>query len=84
MSVYNGVSIIPPTEWEAPDITIATDACLVGCGGTCGDYYFHSGVPEIIKKLELHISELELLSVIVAVKLWSSQCVGKKMTICTL
>ena len=81
ISVYNGVSIIPPTEWEAPDFTIATDACLVGCGGTCGDYYFHSGFPENIKKLELHISELELLSVIVAIKLWSSQCVGKKMTI---
>ena len=30
---YNGVSFIPSSFWAEPDVTFATDSCLVGCGG---------------------------------------------------
>ena len=29
---YNGVSLIPDREWSEPDVVLATDACLAGCG----------------------------------------------------
>jgi hypothetical protein len=81
MSVYNGVSVMPATEWESPDVSIATDACLLGCGGVCDKGFFHAGFPEFIAKLELHISELELLAIIVAVKIWSDFCLGRRITV---
>ena len=68
---FNGVSVIPSSTWELPDVTFATDACLVGCGGRCGSQYFHSVFPDFIRELNVHISELEMLTVIVGVKLWS-------------
>ena len=30
---YNWVSLIPDREWSEPDVVLATDACLAGCGG---------------------------------------------------
>ena len=37
METYNGVSFIPSSFWTEPDVTFATDSCLVGCGGICMD-----------------------------------------------
>lgn len=78
---FNGVHIIPASVWESPDITFATDACLVGCGGWCGHKYFHSTFPDFVQNQSLHISELELLAVIVGVKLWSKNCKGKRISV---
>ena len=81
MPVYNGVSLIDYGEWLEADSAISTDACLTGCGGICGNMYFHSRFPGFIEEQQLHISALELLAVVVGLKLWGQQMKGKRLVI---
>ena len=60
---YNGVSFIPAAIWTEPDVTFATDSCLVGCGGICAGEYFHTSFPKDIADQELPIHCLEMLAV---------------------
>ena len=64
------MSFINSTDWSSPDEYVASDACLSGCGGVCGSEGFHSEVPDFILRQSLHISALELLSIVVCLKLW--------------
>ena len=77
---FNGVSIIPVSRWEEPDFTVATDACLVGCGGTCQGEFFRATFPGWVRK-NRHISELEILTVCVAAKLWSPFFKARRITL---
>ena len=70
---YNGVTLIPEARCSEPDAMLATDACLAGCGVVCGSEYFRSEFPAEITQTALHISALEMLAVVVAVKIWGSQ-----------
>ena len=70
---YNGVSMMDFEEWSEPDQLCATDACLVGAGGTFADSCFHCEFPNFIRKENLHINNLELLTIDVAVKLWGQK-----------
>ena len=67
---YNGVTLIPEARWSEPDTVFATDACLAGCGGVCGNEYFWSEFPARISQATLHISALEMLAVVLAVRVW--------------
>ena len=78
---YNGVSMIPDLLWCKPDTVLSTDSCLAGCGGVCGDEYFHAAYPEHIKKQNLCINALEMLTVTVALKVWSKKLTGKRVLI---
>ena len=81
LPAYSGVSLIPERDWSEPDAVLASDACLVGCGATCGIQYFTSPFPPDILALGLHISALELLAVTVAVKLWAPTLGRKKLLV---
>ena len=83
MEEYNGVSIMSIEEWSEPDAVLASDACLIGCGAWSEEsrQFFHSTFPECISKLGLHISDLELLSIVVAIKVWGRQLSGKKIMV---
>ena len=83
MHTFNGVSIIPELQWSSPDSIFSVDACLTGCGGTCGTGFFHSGFPQFILDLKLHINALELLTISVAIKLWGHLWKGKRIMIYT-
>ena len=75
MEDFDGISIIPPIGWDAPDTVFSSDACLVSGGGWCEQSLeaFHVKFPKwLTKRDDVHINELELLTVIVALKLWSS------------
>ena len=78
---YNGVSMMDFEEWSEPDQLCATDACLVGAGGTFADSCFHCEFPDFIRKENLHINNLELLTIVVAVKLWGHLWKGKKLVL---
>ena len=58
-----------------------TDACLTGFGGICARYYFHAEFPEFISIQRLDISYLELLTIIVALKLWGHLWRGFRLTV---
>ena len=83
MERYNGVSIIPQEMWSEPDKVISTDSCLSGCGGYSywTSEYFHTGFPEFILKQGLDINCLELLTVVVALKLWGPFLKGKRFKV---
>ena len=78
---YNGVSLIPETSWSKPDERLATDARLVGCGGVCGNEYFYAHFPEQTREEAKHISALEMLTIVVAVKNWGEQLTRAKVLV---
>jgi len=78
---FNGVSLISGARWSKPDEVIASDACLVGCGATCGREYFHKEFPLSVINQSLHINALELLALIVAVSVWAPTLRGKRITV---
>ena len=78
---YNGVSFIPSAIWAEPDVTFATDSCLVGCGGICGREYFHTAFPKDIEEQGLPIHRLEMLAVLLAVRIWGSRLQASKVQI---
>ena len=67
---FNGVALIPNARWSESDAVLATDACLVGCGGVCEEEFFQSEFPVGIAESACHISALEMLTVAVAVRIW--------------
>ena len=72
MPQYNGISMIPRPYWSEVNSVLATDACLSGCGAVnwvTGEY-FHSVFPSDILALDLSINSLELLTIMVAIKVW--------------
>lgn len=79
--LYNGVSIMPIADWSVPDGVVSCDACLSGCGGWFEGLYFHTVFPQFILDMELHINELELLTLVVVCKLWGSQWKGMRIKI---
>jgi len=78
---FNGVSVISTEKWSRPDEVIASDACLKGCGATCGTEYFHEVFPEHVISKDLHINALELMALVVAVTVWSDQLRGKRVIV---
>ena len=76
LSHFNGVSVIPSDVVISNPELFATDACLTGCGAVCFGEYFHREFPEFILAKGLHINALELLTVVIAIKLWSLKLAG--------
>ena len=74
---FNGVSMLPEAHWSVPDAILATDACPTGCGTVSPSQYFHTEFPNFILALGLSIYPLELLTIVVAVKLWREELSGK-------
>jgi hypothetical protein len=70
----NGISMMPDDHWSTPDGVFATDACMQSFGGFmgCCKSFFYGFFPDKFrdKPKVWHISCLELLTVVVAVKLW--------------
>ena len=83
MPLYNGVSMMALENWSLPDEVFATDACLTGCGGWFCERqeFFHSRFPEWVLQANLSINALELLTVMVAVKVWGRHWRGKRIVI---
>ena len=81
LRTYNGVSIISTASWSAPGEVFTTDACLVGCGGICAKEYFHVEFPDFIVSSSLDINSLELLTIVVALKLWCHRWSGLRLTV---
>ena len=76
---YNGISLIPELNWSDPDAEIACDACLEGAGGWRAGEYFHVEFPEFIKQQNLHINALEMITIIVALKVWARGLTRKRI-----
>ena len=71
---YNGVSLIWLHKNPEVDSIIATDASLIGYGGTYKNQYFRGRFP--VETRNKNIALLELLAVMVALKIWGQQLKG--------
>ncbi|CAG2211665.1 unnamed protein product [Mytilus edulis] len=78
---YNGISMILSDEFSNPDQLFSVDACLTGCGGWMDGRYFHCSFPEFILDQNLHINLLEMLTIVVALKLWGKHFTNLKVII---
>ena len=63
-------------NWSKPD-----QLCLVGAGATFAEIYFNCDFPVFSREQQLHINNLELLTIVVAVKLWGHLWTSKKLVI---
>ena len=70
---YNGISIFPGQSIIDSVELFSTHTCWSGPRGGCGaillDEFFHTEFLEFIAKLMLPIRQLELLTILVAIKL---------------
>ena len=80
---YNGVSLIPQTHWSEIDSIIASDACISGCGAVnhLRQEFFHCEFRDMVNIEGLHINELELLTLMAAIKLWGATLKGQRFRI---
>ena len=83
LPLYNGVSMMALESWSLPDEVFASDACLIGCGGWYCERqeYFHTEFPGFIVEMNLSINALELLTVVVAAKVWGKHWKGKRIVV---
>ena len=58
------------------------DATLVGAGGVCKGYYFHTSFPDFIVQQAHIIAHLELLAFILALKAWPHLVSNTKFVAC--
>ena len=78
---YNGISMMEYENWSLPDSVFSSDSCLSGCGGFWNGCYFHATFPESIMLQNLHISILEILSIIICLKLWGKHFKGQRIIV---
>ena len=79
---YNGISVIDKSLVSVYD-QLEVDACLTGCGGLCGNFYYSRPFPDFITVQNHQIAHLELLNLVVAFRLWSSNWAGRKLQVYT-
>ena len=82
MAEFDGVSIIPDFDWQAPDRLIEVDACLQACGGWSEGEYFYAKFPSWLQQVpNISINEKETLALIVGLKVWKQKIRNKHMLI---
>ena len=83
LSEFNGVSMMLTEDWSDPDQVFETDACLSGIGGwdPISGNYFHKVLPDVVASMNLHISEIELLAICIALKAWGRHFARKKIIV---
>ena len=81
-TLFNGISQIPQAPWGEPNTLISCDATLQGCGGWLEPgHYFREKFPIEIANKHLHISALEMLTLLITVKVWISKCESNRLQI---
>ena len=79
---YNGVSIIKTSPWINDPCVISTDACASGSGGYFQGLFFHRPFPgRILEQFGNDINTLELLTVMVALKLFGPRLRGQRFVL---
>ena len=78
---YHRISLIKPPLWDFECLNFSTDACLQGGGATCQAECISFVIPDCIALQSLHINELELFTVFVALKHWAPQLQGRKFIV---
>ena len=75
--------MMPWQKWSPPDEVVATDACQQDCGAWLPSEqdYFNVHFPESIASRNLNINALEMLTLIMAAKMWGKLWRGLRIVI---
>lgn len=76
---YNGIQLITPTP--SLDIPLIVDSCLTGAGAHFGKLAYHCAYPAHIKDMNLHITQLEMLNTMAAIRLWAQHMAGHTLLV---
>ena len=76
---FNGVALIPDTDWSSPDHWVSSDSCLTGGGGFSEGKFFHWQYSKKLLVKALDINQLECLNVVMCLKLWGNKLARKKV-----
>ena len=76
LTTYNGISYF---DHKKVDEVLELDACLTGLGGRWGDKVYHLPIVDQFKNLA--ITQLEMVNILVAVKLFATAWQKKKICI---
>lgn len=79
LPLFNGESVMRSIDTAVPGVEIASDCNMKACGAQSGIEYFHAKFPEAILNETNHISQRELLTVVVSLKTWGHKIKGKKI-----
>ena len=80
MEEFDGITIMPPLAWSAPDTVFSSDACLKSCGGWADSEAFKCKFPDWLRNRgDVHINELELITFIIALKVWRNKISDKNV-----
>ena len=82
MTILKGTKSIYLDMFFEPSTLIDTDTMLVGAGGVCKGYYFHTSFPDFIVQQAHIIAHLESLAFIVALKAWPHLVSNTKFMAC--
>ena len=74
---FNGISILWLQDCLMVDNWFASDASMIGGGAMHGKQFFHFKFPKKILEIISNIAQRELLTIMVAIKLWSKALAGK-------
>ena len=74
---FSGTAIMWLIDVEEVNQEIATDSCLVAAGGVCGEEYFRVEFPMYLLNKGYKIAHLELWAIIIGVRMWGPQLMGK-------
>ena len=77
---YNGVKMMDKGEVECQD-ELELDACMTGCGAFTGAQYYAAQFPESVQNEGHTIAHLELLTIVVAVKVWAGQWAHQRVKV---
>lgn len=78
---YNGISLLGDALFSQPGQVFQTDACLTHCGGLCGSECFSWPFPQAMLDQNIDINGLELLTIVVACKLWGQAWAGQRIMV---
>ena len=80
MEEFDGITIMPPIDWNAPDTVISSDSSLQGCGGWAEGDAFHCQFPDWLNnRTDMHINEKELMAFVIALKIWKHKVKNKNL-----
>ena len=85
MEEFDGVTIMLPVTWNSLDSIISSDACLMGGGGwvqtgnSSGEAFCINFPAWLTDRNEVFMNELELITMIVALKVWKDRVKDKNI-----
>lgn len=81
LPTWNGVAPMIHPTWTPPsDLNLATDASLIGYGGTCEGEWFAEEWPPRTVQWATSMTWLELIPILVACAVWGSSWRGRRVT----